>query len=63
MPSIRSTMMDSINEKFDAMGDAFIVQGAAKVTKDEYEALGLDTTKLQNSYIINIGALMLLEFR
>ena len=50
---------DGINSQFEALGDSMIVQAAARAVKAEYEALGMDTVKLQNHYIINLGAWML----
>jgi len=50
---------DTIDTKFAALGDSMIVQGATAAVKTEYKALGMDTGKLQNNYIINLGAWML----
>jgi ATP-binding cassette subfamily B protein len=36
-----------------------IVQAAVGAVKTEYAALGMDTVKLQNSFIISLGAWML----
>jgi ATP-binding cassette subfamily B multidrug efflux pump len=49
-----------MNAKFSAMGDKMITQSAAGAVKAEYAALGMDTAKLQSSYIMRIGGLMLL---
>ncbi|HKJ39166.1 MAG TPA: ABC transporter ATP-binding protein, partial [Anaerolineales bacterium] len=54
-----SQIKDGINSQFEALGDSMIVQAAVRAVKAEYEALGMDTVKLQNSYIINLGAWML----
>lgn len=51
---------DAINDKFSALGDKLIVQAAARVVKAEYQALGVDTNKVQNDYIVGIGTWMLL---
>jgi ATP-binding cassette, subfamily B, multidrug efflux pump len=51
---------DSINQKFTALGPSMIIQAAAAPIKAEYAALGMDTNKLQSSYIWNAGLLMLL---
>jgi ATP-binding cassette subfamily B protein len=51
---------DSVDEKFSALGDAMIVQAGVAVVKTEYEALGMDTEAIQNSYILNVGAWMIL---
>jgi ATP-binding cassette subfamily B multidrug efflux pump len=53
-------MADSIDQKFAALGDKMIVQMAAAAVKSEYTALGMDIGKLQTTYILNIGGLMLL---
>ncbi|HKJ39752.1 MAG TPA: hypothetical protein VJ972_13325, partial [Anaerolineales bacterium] len=54
-----SQIKDGLNSQFEALGDSMIVQAAVRAVKAEYEALGMDTVKLQNSYIINLGAWML----
>lgn len=43
-----------------ALGDDMLIQGATPLVKAEYEAIGIDTGKIQNSYIINTGLIMLL---
>ncbi len=50
----------TMGSKFDTMGTSMIIQAAAKSVKTEYAALGMDTSKLQNSYILNTGLIMLL---
>jgi ATP-binding cassette subfamily B protein len=54
-----SQIKDGINSKFDSLGDEMIAQAAVGSVKAEYQALGMDTDKLQNRYIINLGAWML----
>jgi ATP-binding cassette subfamily B protein len=54
-----SQIKDGINSKFDSLGDEMIAQAAVRSVKAEYQALGMDTVKLQNRYIINLGAWML----
>jgi ATP-binding cassette subfamily B protein len=51
---------DTMDEKFAALGDSMIVQAAVGAVKNEYKALGMDTDKLQNSYIMNVGGWMIL---
>jgi ATP-binding cassette, subfamily B, multidrug efflux pump len=58
--SMRSQMMDSMNQKFEALGDSMIAQSAVGAVKAEYAALGMDTNSLQSNYIINTGLVMLL---
>jgi ATP-binding cassette, subfamily B, multidrug efflux pump len=55
----RAPMIDAISAQFAVMGDSAIVQAAAIHIKAEYEALGVDATRLQNDYILRIGGLML----
>lgn len=56
----RAAISDSMDEQFAALGDTMIVQAAVGVVKEEYIALGMDTDKLQNSYMVNVGAWMIL---
>ena len=53
-------MSQSMNEKFTALGDNMIIQSAAGPIKAEYTALGMNTDKIQNKYIINTGIIMML---
>lgn len=55
-----SKMMDSMNEKFTALGEKMIIQAAAPLVKAEYGALGMDTDKMQSRYILSAGLVMLL---
>ena len=56
LSSIRST----INEKLEAVPESMRTQGAISYIKEEYNALGIDTNKLQSRYILYEGAIMLL---
>ncbi|MGD8398880.1 MAG: ABC transporter ATP-binding protein, partial [Anaerolineae bacterium] len=56
----RQQMVATVNERFAVMGDNMVVQAAVAPVKAEYEALGMDTAALQNSYIVRIGGVMLL---
>ncbi len=49
-----------INEKFDTLGPSMIVQAAVKPVKSEYEALGMDTARMQNDYVLQVGGTMIL---
>ncbi len=51
---------DSVDEKFAALGESMIAQAAVTPVKAEYKALGMNTDKLQNNYIMSVGGLMLL---
>ena len=53
-------MTSSVNEKFSVMDDKMITQAAAAAVKAEYTALGVNTNKLQSSYIWRIGGVMIL---
>ncbi|HEY46485.1 MAG: ABC transporter [Anaerolineae bacterium SM23_ 63] len=55
-----SEMSARINEVFAALGDNMINQMAVSAVKAEYEALGMDTGKLQTDYIVRTGGIMLL---
>ena len=61
LPSAQlSQMTDAVNKKFEALGNSMVVQAAIAPIKAEYEALGMDTTKLQNNYMLRVGGIMLL---
>ncbi|ADQ39751.1 ABC transporter related protein [Caldicellulosiruptor acetigenus I77R1B] len=53
-------IQQEINKKFASLGDSMIVQAAASAIKDEYKKIGIDIGKIQTSYIIKMGLLMLL---
>jgi ATP-binding cassette subfamily B multidrug efflux pump len=59
-PAQLSQMTEAVNKQFEALGDSMVVQAAVAAIKSEYEALGMDTAKLQNNYILNVGGIMLL---
>jgi len=54
-----SQIKDGINSQFEALGGSMIVQSAVVAVKNEYAALGMDTDKLQNNYILSLGGWML----
>lgn len=56
----REQIASSINERFAALGDKMIGQTAVIQVKAEYEALGMDVGQLQSSYILRVGAIMLI---
>jgi len=56
----RSEISTRMNEMFAALGDNMINQMAVSAVKTEYEALGMDTGKLQTDYILHTGGIMLL---
>lgn len=53
-------MTADINTNFSSMSESMITQSAVASIKAEYEALGVDTAKLQTNYIVRIGGMMLL---
>ncbi len=61
MPAAQRAQMGArITEAFAALGDGMINQMAVVAVQAEYEALGMDTAKLQRDYILQTGGLMLL---
>jgi ATP-binding cassette subfamily B protein len=50
----------AIDRKFAALGESMVTQSAAAAVRAEYEALGMDTARLQSDYILRVGGLMLL---
>lgn len=59
-PAQLTQVTAAIDSKFAAMGTSTIVQAAAAGVKAEYNALGMDTSKIQSNYILNTGIIMLL---
>lgn len=58
-PEQRNKISAEINKRFTALGEGMIVQAAAGAVKAEYAALGMDTDKIQNRYILRTGLIML----
>ena len=58
--SQRAQLTTGVNERFATLGDSMISQMAVVQVKAEYEALGMDIGKLQTSYILRVGAIMLI---
>lgn len=56
----RMAMLQSMQAQFGGMDDAAIRQAAIRVVSAEYAALGADTSRLQNNYILSAGGIMLL---
>lgn len=56
----RTEIVNNMSKKFSSLGDKMIVQMSAYLIKAEYKALGMNTDKIQSSYIINTGVIMLL---
>jgi ATP-binding cassette, subfamily B, multidrug efflux pump len=58
-PGQLTHIQNGFSDKFAALGDKMLVQSAVKAVKAEYEALGMNTAKLQSSYIWRVGLIML----
>lgn len=56
----REQISATINDRFATMGDKMIGQTAVVQVKAEYEALGMNVNRLQSSYILRVGGIMLL---
>lgn len=54
-----SQMIEELNKKFGEMPDTILASAAIAEIKSEYEAIGIDTSKLQNEYIFFSGLRML----
>jgi ATP-binding cassette subfamily B protein len=55
----RERISSLVDQRFGAMGDSVILQAAVVPVRAEYEALGMDADRLQNSYILRVGGIML----
>lgn len=53
-------IQDKMDEQLSVMPDSIITQAATTFVKAEYEAIGLDTEKMQSNYILRSGGTMLL---
>jgi ATP-binding cassette subfamily B multidrug efflux pump len=61
MPAAQRAQMGArITEAFAALGDSMVTQMAVVAVRAEYEALGIDTAKLQRDYMLRTGGMMLL---
>jgi len=57
----RLGLIQVIDDRFEAIGgEKAIAQATARAVRAEYEALGIDTTRIQNNYLLRVGGLMLL---
>lgn len=56
----KNGQIDFNRQSISAMDDKSIVQASSMAIKSEYEALGMDTYKIQTRYILNKGMTMLL---
>jgi len=61
MPAAQlSQIIAQLDQMTETLGESMINQMAVVAVKAEYEALGMDTGKLQSSYIWSVGGIMLL---
>ncbi|NLD51130.1 MAG: ABC transporter ATP-binding protein [Clostridiaceae bacterium] len=56
----RIQMSSEMTRIFTALGEDMVVQAATGAVRAEYEALGMDTGKIQISYIVKTGLIMLI---
>ncbi len=59
IPDALTMITTMFNQKFATLSDSMITQLAAAPILAEYTALGMDTLQLSTSYIMRIGAIML----
>ena len=59
-PAQLTEMSAGMNEMFATLGDSMVTQMAVGAVKNEYEALGMDTAKVQRDYLLRTGSTMLL---
>lgn len=55
----KEEMLKKIDEKLKDLPDTIIEQAAVNYVKEEYQRIGVNTDKIQNRYIIQVGILML----
>jgi ATP-binding cassette subfamily B protein len=56
----RLNMLTYIDDTIAVLGESMINQSAVVAVKDELEAIGIDTAKIETDYIIKTGLLMIL---
>jgi ATP-binding cassette subfamily B multidrug efflux pump len=56
----RTALAGKMEQAFSILGDNMVNQMAVGSVKAEYEALGMDTGKIQRDYILQVGGIMLL---
>ncbi len=56
----REQLVTTMNQRFASMDSSLINQSAVRSVKAEYQALGMNTGRLQSSYILQTGLVMLL---
>ena len=58
-PEAINQILKKSNEKLDQMPESIMTSGAIGLVKQEYQAIGMNTDKIQTNYIILSGAKML----
>lgn len=59
--SQRTQFSTAVDTRFAALGgEKVLIQAAARAVKAEYDALGMDTGRIQTNYILRTGGMMLL---
>lgn len=58
-PSAQNSLLQQIDSQISAMPDTIKEQAAYSYLKKEYEEIGVDTTKISNTYILKTGVQML----
>jgi ATP-binding cassette subfamily B protein len=56
----RLEMLNQIDSMVEVMGENIVNQSGALVVKEIYEELGMDTDKLQSTYVLHTGLVMVL---
>ena len=57
----KAQISDALNTRFEALGgEKAIQQAASRAVLAEYESLGIDTTAIQQKYILRVGGIMLI---
>lgn len=58
-PEKTAEISAAFSEKFSTLGETMMTQAGINIVRQEYEALGMNTEKLQNRYIFSAGGWML----
>lgn len=56
----RLELVATMEKRFQAMGSSALVQAATGAVRAEYAAIGVNTVRLQTTYMLDVGGLMLL---
>jgi ATP-binding cassette subfamily B protein len=59
-PDRLDALNQRISEQFQAMPDTLVTQLATEAIREEYQSLGIDLVRIQNSYILRTGGIMIL---